>query len=67
MKNSKPFRMLELQIRYQNLEEEWDKLKEEYSKDETVTSDEQYTERLIKLTAEKIKILSEINTMKAEA
>jgi hypothetical protein len=57
-KKMQPFRMLELQLQFEKLEEKWEEVKKEYETDQTRT--EEYTDKLIKLTAEKIKVLSEI-------
>jgi hypothetical protein len=64
-KKIEPFRMLELHLQFQKLEEKWEDIKKEYENDQTNT--EEYTDRLIKLTAEKIKVLSEIYSMEYEA
>jgi len=63
-KKIQPFRMLELQLQFQKLEETWEDLKKEYENDQTNV--EEYTDKLIKLTAEKIKVLSEIYSINYE-
>ena len=60
-----PFRMLELQLQFEKLEEKWEEVKKEYETDQTRT--EEYTDKLIKLTAEKIKVLSEIYELQYKA
>jgi hypothetical protein len=65
MKKVSPFRLLELQLQFNTLEEKWDILKKEYEND--TSNVETYTDKLIKLTAEKIKVLSEIYSYNSEA
>lgn len=57
--------MLELQLQFEKLEETWEDVKKEYQSDQTKV--EEYTDKLIKLTAEKIKVLSEIYSLDYEA
>jgi hypothetical protein len=64
-KKIQPFRMLELQLQFEKLEETWEDVKKEYQSDQTKV--EEYTDKLIKLTAEKIKVLSEIYSLDYEA
>jgi hypothetical protein len=64
-KKMQPFRMLELQLQFEKLEEKWEEVKKEYESDQTRT--EEYTDKLIKLTAEKIKVLSEIYSLEYKA
>lgn len=64
-KKIEPFRMLELHLQFQKLEEKWEDIKKEYENDQS--NAEEYTNKLIKLTAEKIKVLSEIYSMESEA
>jgi hypothetical protein len=64
-KKMQPFRMLELQLQFEKLEEKWEEVKKEYETDQTRT--EEYTDKLIKLTAEKIKVLSEIYELQYKA
>jgi hypothetical protein len=64
-KKMQPFRILELQLQFEKLEEKWEEVKKEYESDQTRT--EEYTDKLIKLTAEKIKVLSEIYELQYKA
>jgi len=64
-KKMQPFRILELQLQFEKLEEKWEEVKKEYESDQTRT--EEYTDKLIKLTAEKIKVLSEIYSLEYKA
>ena len=54
---SSPFRQLELQLQFKKLEDEWEELKLEYEKDK---GNADTIDEILKLTAEKIKVLSEI-------
>jgi hypothetical protein len=65
MKKNSPFQLLELQLQFDTLEEKWELLKKEYQNDTSNT--ETYTDKLIKLTAERIKILSEFYSYNSEA
>lgn len=59
MKNisSTPFRQLELQLQLQELDEKWEKAKKIYNKKD---ADVEAVDEILKLTAERIKVLSEI-------
>jgi hypothetical protein len=62
--NTTPFRELELQLLLEKLEEEWEEAKKKYNKeDATVES----VDEILKLSVEKIKVLSEIYMLKYEA
>jgi len=66
MKNvsSTPFRQLELQLQLEELDEKWEKAKKIYSKKD---ADVDAVEEILKLTFERIKVLSEIYTTTYEA
>lgn len=59
MKNisSTPFRQLELQLQLQELDDKWEKAKNKYNKKD---ADVEAVDEILKLTAERIKVLSEI-------
>lgn len=56
-KNSPPFRQLELQLQLQDLDEKWEIAKKIYNKK---NADVQAVDEILKLTAERIKVLAEI-------
>jgi len=56
-KISSPFRQLELQLQLQDLDEKWEIAKKTYNKK---NADVQAVDEIIKLTAERIKVLAEI-------
>ena len=56
-KISSPFRQLELQLQLQDLDEKWEIAKKTYNKK---NADAQAVDEIIKLTAERIKVLAEI-------
>jgi hypothetical protein len=61
---STPFRELELHLQLKKLEKEWEEAKKNYNKkDATVES----VDEILKLSIEKIKVLSEIYMLKYEA
>jgi hypothetical protein len=51
-----PFRELELQLQLKKLEEEWEVAKKNYNDDGTAES----ADEILKITVEKVKVLSEI-------
>lgn len=55
--SSSPFRQLELQLQLEELDEKWEKAKKIYSKKD---ADVESVDEILKLTAERIKVLSEI-------
>lgn len=55
--SSTPFRQLELQLQLQELDEKWEKAKKIYNKKD---ADVESVDQILKLTAERIKVLSEI-------
>lgn len=59
-----PFRQLELQLQLQELDEKWEKAKKIYSKKD---ADVESVDEILKLTAERIKVLSEIYMIVYEA
>jgi len=56
-KISSPFRQLELQLQLQDLDEKWEIAKKIYNKK---NADVQAVDEILKLTAERIKVLAEI-------
>lgn len=66
MKNvsSSPFRQLELQLQLQELDEKWEKAKKIYNKKD---ADVEAVDEILRLTAERIKVLSEIYMTTYEA
>lgn len=66
MKNisSSPFRQLELQLQLQELDEKWETAKKNYNKKD---ADVESVDEILKLTAERIKVLSEIYMSTYEA
>lgn len=64
MKKSTPFRELELHLQLEKLEKEWEEAKESYNKDD---ADVETVDEILKLSIEKIKVLSEIYMLKYEA
>jgi hypothetical protein len=56
-KISSPFRQLELQLQLQDLDEKWETAKKIYNKK---NADVQAVDEILKLTAERIKVLAEI-------
>lgn len=59
MKKFSPFRELELQLKLEKLEEEWELVKKSYDDNANVES----VDEILKLTVEKIKILSEMDAI----
>lgn len=57
MKKINPFRQLELQLQLKKLEQQWEETKKTYNEEEV---DTQSIEELLKITLEKIKVLSEM-------
>lgn len=55
--SSSPFRQLELQLQLKELDEKWEKAKKKYNKKD---ADVESVDEILKLTAERIKVLSEI-------
>lgn len=55
--SSTPFRQLELQLQLEELDEKWEKAKKIYNKKD---ADVESVDEILKLTAERIKVLSEI-------
>jgi len=55
--SSSPFRQLELQLQLKELDEKWELAKEKYNKKNADVED---VNEILKLTAERIKVLSEI-------
>lgn len=55
--SSTPFRQLELQLQLKELDEKWEKAKKIYNKKD---ADVESVDEILKLTAERIKVLSEI-------
>ena len=62
--SSTPFRQLELQLQLQELDEKWEKAKKIYNKKD---ADVESVDEILKLTAERIKVLSEIYMITYEA
>lgn len=62
-KNTTPFRELELQLQLEEVEEKWEAIKSIY----TNTNDKIDAQEAIKLTVEKIKILTELYSINYEA
>lgn len=62
--STSPFRQLELQLQLQELDEKWEKAKKIYNKKD---ADVETVDEILKLTAERIKVLSEIYMMVYEA
>jgi hypothetical protein len=56
-KSSTPFRQLELQLQLKELDEQWETAKKKYNKKNANVED---VDEILKLTAERIKVLSEI-------
>lgn len=56
MSKISPFRELELQLQLEKLEKEWEEAKKTYKDDNSVES----VDEILKITVEKIKILSEM-------
>lgn len=54
---SSPFRQLELQLQLKELDEKWEEAKKNYNKKD---ADVESVDEILKLTAERIKVLSEI-------
>ena len=63
MKKITAFRELELQLQLNKLEEEWEIAKQTYTDDGTVES----ADEILKISVEKIKVLSEIYMYTYEA
>lgn len=59
-----PFRTLELQLQLEKLEIEWEEAKNRYSSNKSTAQD---VDDVLRLTVEKIKILSELNMHTYEA
>lgn len=55
--SSSPFRQLELQLQLKELDEKWELAKKKYNKKNADVED---VDEILKLTAERIKVLSEI-------
>jgi len=55
--SSSPFRQLELQLQLKELDEKWELAKKKYNKKNADVED---VNEILKLTAERIKVLSEI-------
>lgn len=55
--SSSPFRQLELQLQLKELDEKWELAKNKYNKKNADVED---VDEILKLTAERIKVLSEI-------
>jgi len=61
---SSPFRELELQLQLEKLEKEWEEAKKFYNKEDATAES---VDEILKLSVEKIKVLSEIYMLKYEA
>jgi hypothetical protein len=59
-----PFRQLELQLQLEKLEKQWEEMKEIYYQDNSNT---EIVDKILKLSVEKIKVLSEIYMLTYEA
>lgn len=59
-----PFRILDLQLQLEKLEIEWEEAKSRYSSDDGTVQD---VDDVLRLTVEKIKILSELSSHTNEA
>lgn len=62
--SSTPFRQLELQLQLEQLDEKWEKAKKIYNKKD---ADVETVDEILRLTAERIKVLSEIYMTTYEA
>lgn len=62
--SSSPFRQLELQLQLKELDEKWEKAKKDYNKED---ANVETVDEILKLTAERIKVLSEIYMIQYEA
>jgi hypothetical protein len=62
--SSSPFRQLELQLQLEELDKKWEIAKKNYNKKNANVED---VDEILKLTAERIKVLSEIYTSTYEA
>ena len=58
-----PFRELELHLKLEDIDKRWEKAKNSYNEDGTAKD----VEEVLKLTVEKIKILTELSTISYEA
>jgi hypothetical protein len=58
-----PFRQLELQLKLEKLEEEWEEAKKLYN---SKNADVETVDEILKITVEKIKVLSEISLLTQE-
>jgi hypothetical protein len=58
-----PFRELELHLKLEDIEKKWEKAKNSYNEDGTAKD----VEEVLRLTVEKIKILTELSTVSYEA
>jgi hypothetical protein len=61
---STPFRELELQLLLEKLDKEWEEAKKNYNKKDATAES---ADEILKLSVEKIKVLSEIYMLKYEA
>jgi hypothetical protein len=61
---STPFRQLELQLQLEELDQKWEAAKKNYNKKD---ADVESVDEILKLTAERIKVLSEIYMTTYEA
>lgn len=61
---STPFRELELHLQLKQLEKEWEEAKKNYNKEDATAES---VDEILKLSVEKIKVLSEIYMLKYEA
>lgn len=62
--SSSPFRQLELQLQLKELDEKWELAKKKYNKKD---ADVESVDEILKLTAERIKVLTEIYMSTYEA